>query len=81
MVVGISACEVDNYDCYTFEVRTEITYIPYRPTQVYYCTYDRCNMTYYMAQQQALSEETTYSYYSNGYYITEYTTCTFYRSW
>jgi len=82
LAIGVSSCEVDSsYDCYRFEIRTEITYIPYRPSYVDYYYYDRCGLSYYMAQNEAYSNEYSYSYYQGGYYITETQTCNFRRTW
>lgn len=82
ILLSLASCEVDSsYDCYTFEVRTEVTFVPYRPMQVTYYDYDRYGLSYYMASQEARSNEYCYSYYSGGYYVTEYTTCNFWRSW
>lgn len=81
LAIGVSSCEIDTYDCYRFEVRTEVTYIPYRPSYVSYYNYDRCGISYYMAQNEAYSNEYSYSYYQGGYYITETQTCNFWRTW
>lgn len=77
LAISVYSCEVDYYNCYTFEVRREITYIPYRQPYYDFYTYEVCNMSYYMAVNEAESNEYSYTYYSSGYYVTERQTCTF----
>lgn len=77
IALSLISCEIDTYDCYRFEVRTEITYSPYRTPYYDYYTYDRCNLSYYMAMDEAESQEYVFSYYNGGYYITERRTCRF----
>lgn len=79
----ISSCEVSNdYDCYTFEVRYERTYVPYRPMYYTVTRYDKCGLSSYMAYQEDRSNEYYYTWYDlNGYYVTERQTCTYWRTW
>lgn len=81
---GLSSCEVyDEYGCYTFEVRYEETYVPYRPIYYTISRYDRCGLTEYDAYREARFNEYQYTWYNPaiGYYITETQTCTYWRSW
>ena len=78
------SCEVENnYNCYTFEIRYEETYIPYRPMIYSISRYDRCGLTEYDAYREARANEYQYTWYNpaTGYYITEIQTCNYWRSW
>ena len=80
LLIGVTSCEVDSsYNCYTFQVTTQITYSPYRPG--YYDTYqyDRCGLTSWDASYEARSNELYSRYYLNGYWVTEQRTCTYWR--
>ena len=82
LLVGFTSCEVESsYDCYTFQVTTQITYSPYRPGYYDVYRYDRCTMTSYNAYNEAASNEYYITYYQNGYYVTESQTCTYWRAW
>lgn len=76
------SCEIDYYqNCYTFEVRYEETYIPYRPTFYSISRYDRCGLDNYQAYVEAQSNEYLTTRYDSllNLYVTQRQSCTYWR--
>lgn len=84
ILFGLYSCEVEPYRyCYTFEVRYEESYMPYRPTYFSVARYNKCGLTEYDAFLESQSNEFYETRYDsiNNYYITQRQSCSYWRSW
>lgn len=83
IVTSLSSCVYNDYDydCYAFEIRKEVVYVPdhtslpYIPPTISYQNYSLCGISSTTAFYEAEKNEYVYSYYYNGYYVTETQTC------